>query len=116
MGEGDGLTWTEFASRYPSPDWDLDPSAVSAPGSESLLAFYERALQSLSDIVRQHPRQRVLVVCHGGVIEQAMKKSLGRPARERLRLRTEHCSMTEFEVRSEGWRLLRYNDAAPVAR
>ena len=34
------------------------------------------------------------------------------PDSGRLRLPTEHTSLTEWELDDEGWRLVRYNDAA----
>jgi broad specificity phosphatase PhoE len=57
----------------------------------------------------------VVLVVHGGVIEQAMKIMRGSARGDRLKLRTEHCSMTEIEVLDVGQRLLRYNDRAPLA-
>ncbi len=42
VGEGDGLPWAQYVERYGAPDWDLEPNALTAPGGESLLGFYER--------------------------------------------------------------------------
>ena len=113
-GEADGLTWPDFVKSYGVPDWARDPDAPLSPGGESLVAFAtrcERAFQTLAD---RHPGELVVVVCHGGVVEQLLRVVLGVDSRERLRLRTEHCSMAEVEIRDDRWRLLRYNDRAPV--
>jgi len=114
VGEGDGLAWSEYVKRYGSPDWDLEPNAVTAPGGESLLSFYERCREAIDRVVRRHPDELVVVVCHGGVIEQAMKIYQGLAPETRLRPRIENCSMTEIEFRDSGRRLLRYNDRAPL--
>ncbi len=54
-----------------------------------------------------------VLVCHAGVIESTMLAFLPVAAgRGRLGLATEHTSLTEWEQGEEGWRLLRYNDAA----
>jgi probable phosphoglycerate mutase len=114
VGEGDGLSWAAYVERYGAPDWDLEPNALTAPGGESLLGFYERCREAIERTVARHPEELVVVVCHGGVIEQAMKIYQGVGPEVRLRPRIENCSMTEIEFR-EGWRrLLRYNDRAPL--
>jgi probable phosphoglycerate mutase len=114
VGEGDGLPWAEYVERYGSPDWDLEPNALTAPGGESLLSFYERCHEAIDRVVTRHPEELVVIVCHGGVIEQAMKIYQGLAPETRLRPRIENCSMTEIEFRDGGRRLLRYNDRAPL--
>jgi 2,3-bisphosphoglycerate-dependent phosphoglycerate mutase len=114
VGEGDGLSWSEFAERFNPPNWDVHPHLENAPGGESLLSFYERVTSTLSLVAERHPAEMVVVVCHGGVIEQAVKWSLGLEPGRRLQSRIEHCSLTEIEVRGEYRRLLRFNDQSPL--
>jgi probable phosphoglycerate mutase len=113
-GEGDGLSWPEFTERYGEPDWDADPTTVLAPGGESWTGFVARASAGLETVAARHPGELIVVVCHAGVVESAMLRLLPMVGVHRLRLRTEHTSLTEFEVddRRGGWRLLRYNDTA----
>ncbi|NNN01069.1 MAG: histidine phosphatase family protein [Acidimicrobiaceae bacterium] len=115
VGEGDGLTWAEFTSRFGSPDWDLDPFQITAPGGESLMGFYERCRLAIERLVQRHPGELVVLVVHGGFIEQAMKLYLGVDGAVRLKPRIENCSMTEIEFDGDRRRLLRYNDRAPLA-
>lgn len=114
VGEGDGLTWSEFTARFGAPDWDNDPWAITAPGGESLMTFYERCRLAINDLVVRHPDEQVVLVVHGGFIEQAMKICLDVPANVRLKPRIENCSMTEIEFNADRRRLLRYNDRAPL--
>jgi probable phosphoglycerate mutase len=114
VGEADGLTWAQIAERYPLPDWDRDPSRVNVPGGESLLEFFQRCVDAIDRLVARHPRELVVLVVHGGFIEQAMKLYQGLAAGVRLRPRIEHCSMTEIEFDGERRRLLRYNDLSPI--
>jgi probable phosphoglycerate mutase len=114
VGEGDGLPWAQYVERYGAPDWDLDPDALTAPGGESLLGFFERCREAIERTVARHPKELVVIVCHGGFIEQAMKIYQGVGPEVRLRPRIENCSMTEIEFRDEWRRLLRYNDRAPL--
>ncbi len=114
VGDGDGLPWAEYVERYGAPNWDLEPGALTAPGGESLLGFYERCRAAIERLVARHPEELVVVVCHGGFIEQAMKIYQGVEPEVRLRPRIENCSMTEIEFREAWRRLLRYNDRAPL--
>ena len=114
-GEADGLTWDEMVARFGGPDWDESPGEPFSPGGESWLDFYERCERALLDIVARHPGERVILVVHGGVIEQAMKMLAHEAPNVRLRLRTENCSMTEIEFDGAQRRLLRYNDVAPLS-
>ncbi len=114
-GEADALTWQELIERFGEPDWDLEPERPLAPGAESWTGFYERCVRALGAIIERHPGELVVLVVHGGVIEQAMKLVQGCSPSARLRLNTENASMTEIEFKSSGRRLLRYNDRAPLA-
>lgn len=114
VGDGDGLPWAQYVERYPTPDWDVDPSAITAPGGESLLGFHERCREAIERLVERHRGELVVVVTHGGFIEQAMKIYQGVGPEVRLRPRIENCSMTEIEFKDHWRRLLRYNDRAPL--
>lgn len=114
VGEGDGLTWQEFVNRFGAVDWDQDPTALNAPGGESLVGFHERSIATLRDLISRHPTEQIVLVTHGGFIEQALKHLWGVPAHQRLLPRIENCSMTEIEFGDRLNRLLRYNDLAPV--
>jgi probable phosphoglycerate mutase len=115
VGEGDGLSWAEFTTRFGSPDWSIDPYQITAPGGESLMGFYERCRLAIERLVARHPSELVVLVVHGGFIEQAMKVYLGVEGHIRLKPRIENCSMTEIEFDGDRRRLLRYNDRAPLA-
>jgi probable phosphoglycerate mutase len=114
-GEADGLTWHEMVEKFGGPDWDNEPRQPFAPGGESWFGFYKRCEGALASIVERHRGERVVLVVHGGVIEQAMKIAERREPTARLKLLTENCSMTEIEFDGERRRLLRYNDRAPLA-
>jgi broad specificity phosphatase PhoE len=112
-GDADGLTWDEFVAKYGAPDFDAQPDLPLCPNGESWTEFVERASESLRTIAQNHPGQLVVVVCHAGVVEASLIAFLPvAPWRGRLKLRTEHTSLTEWELQEGGWQLLRYNDAA----
>lgn len=114
-GLADAMTWEEMIESFGGPDWDVDPTTPFAPEGESWTGFYERCVSAFARLSERHPEGLVLLFVHGGVIEQALKLAMGAPAHARLRLRTEHCSLTEIEIDRGEVRLLRYNDRAPRA-
>lgn len=114
-GEADGMTWAQIVERFGGADWDQDPNALFAPGGESWIGFYERCEKVLTTIEQRHHGQRVILVVHGGIIENAMKMLAHLAPAKRLGLLTENCSMTEIEFDGERRRLLRYNDRVPLA-
>jgi probable phosphoglycerate mutase len=115
-GEADGMRWDQFIEVYGVPDWDSDPTVPLTPGGESWTGFYERCRVALTELAERHAGELAVIVCHGGVVEQALKLVQDAGAGARLRLRTENCSMTEVEHRDGRWYLLRYNDRAPLPR
>jgi probable phosphoglycerate mutase len=113
-GDADGLTWEEFSAQYSGPNWDEHPDQPIAPGGESWTGFVLRVAGALEDIVNRHPGGLVVVACHAGVIEASLLSMLplvGGRAGARLQLRTQHASLTTWEVEEGRWRLLGYNDA-----
>jgi broad specificity phosphatase PhoE len=114
VGVADGLTWPEVKERFELPDWNVDASRRNVPGGESLVEFFYRARAAIERVVARHPDELVVIVTHGGVIEQAMKIYQGLEAATRLRPRIEHLSMTEIEFHEGALRLLRYNDLSPI--
>jgi len=117
-GEADGLTWSEFAERFGEPDWDLDPGRPIAPGGESWRGFVQRVSVALDELVAEHRGGLVVAACHAGVVEASLLAKMpvaGGLAGARLQLRTDHASMTTWEVEGDRWRLRAYNDTgSPV--
>jgi len=118
-GEADNMIWEDFAAAYGVPDWDVDPTVAIAPGGESWTEFVGRASGALAALAQRHRGERIVIATHAGVIESSILAFLHQPSAAapmpRLRLRTQHTSLTEWEYSDEGWRLLRYNDAAHLA-
>jgi broad specificity phosphatase PhoE len=117
-GDADGLSWEQFSGRFGTLDWDVDPDQPIAPNGESWTGFVNRVALTLDEIVGRHPGQLVVVACHAGVIEASLLAKVpvaGGLDGARLQLRTEHASMTRWEIEAGRWRLSGYNDAAHQA-
>ncbi len=114
-GEADGLNWSDFSARFGNPDWDTDPGRVIAPGGESWTGFVNRVADTLDAVAARHPGQLVVVACHAGVVEASLLAKtpvVDGLVGARMQLRTQHASLTTWEVDGSRWKLLGYNDGA----
>ena len=66
-GEAEGQTWDDLRARYPLLG-SRDPFVRRFPGSETWAEFSVRAGARLRRIADDHEGERVVVVCHGGII------------------------------------------------
>ncbi len=114
-GEADGLDWSDFSARFGNPDWDTDPGREIAPGGESWTGFVIRVSEALDRVALRHPGQLIVVACHAGVVEASLLAKLpvvGGTEGARMKLRTQHASLTTWEVDDGAWKLIGYNDGA----
>lgn len=112
-GEADGVGYKEFSSLF---EWagDVHPHLPLAPGGESLATFNYRTGQALYELIEQNAGTTMMIVCHGGVIDIAMRLFLGLGMNMQFVLWTLNTSITEFVTTDDPgvWRLVRYNDSA----
>jgi broad specificity phosphatase PhoE len=102
LGDWEGLHTEEVAIHFPQawtswteePDWDL------VPGGEGSARFQERVDAALDSIFKRHQGGDVLVVTHGGVIQIALHRVIGRPGRGIFPFRIQNASMTVIEKRN----------------
>lgn len=114
LGEWEGLNTEEIAERYPEawaswveePDWDV------VPGGEGAALFEARVAGALDEILRRHPSGDVLVLTHGGVIQIALHRVVGRPSRGLFPFRIQNASITVIERRAERTVIGAVNDIA----
>jgi probable phosphoglycerate mutase len=114
-GEADGLDWSEFSVRFGNPDWDTDPGRPIAPGGESWTGFVNRVSETLDTVAARHPGELVVVACHAGVVEASLLAKtpvVNGLTGARMQLRTQHASLTTWEVDGGRWKLIGYNDGA----
>jgi broad specificity phosphatase PhoE len=102
LGEWEGLLTEDIAVRYPEawagwteePDWDL------VPGGEGSAAFEARVKAALDSLLERHAQGDVLAVTHGGVIQIALHRVVGRPGRGIFPFRIQNTSMSVIEKRN----------------
>lgn len=118
-GAADGLSLAEFRKRYGSPEYESYPFRPLAPGGESWASFLLRVAGALLRIAGEYEDKRVVIVCHGGVIDGSFQTfaEMNLLAPKRLDFDTRNTSITHWHRHQHGalpprWRLMRYNDAA----
>lgn len=101
LGEWEGLTTEEIGARYPQAwaAWVKEPRWDLVPGGEGEEAFDIRVAGALEDIARRHDHGDVLVVTHGGVIQVALHRAVGKPSRGIFPFKIQNASITILERR-----------------
>jgi probable phosphoglycerate mutase len=101
LGDWEGLRVEDIAERFPGawarwgeePDWDL------VPGGEGAARFEARVIATLDKILDRHSHGDVLVVTHGGVIQVALHRVIGRPSKGLFPFKIQNASISVIEVR-----------------
>lgn len=112
LGQWEGLTRQEMASRYPSqwarwmaePDWDV------VPGGEGTGAFERRVEAALDVLLSRHPTGDILAITHGGVVQVLLARVLGRAPKGPFPFVVANASVTVLERRRGSLLIGRVND------
>jgi broad specificity phosphatase PhoE len=101
LGEWEGLHTEELASRYPEAwaRWTEEPSWDLVPGGEGAAVFEARVEAALDALFGRHPHGEAVVVTHGGVIQIALHRVVGRPSRGLFAFRISNASISVIEKR-----------------
>jgi phosphoserine phosphatase len=102
LGSWQGLRESELSdddkTRY--RNWEFDPSTISPPGGESILAALERVSPALKRIFEDHRGGTVLVVTHSIIGRVALSHLLGTDVRLVPRLRVKKASITKLRLQN----------------
>jgi probable phosphoglycerate mutase len=112
----DGMAMSDFVATYGTESWEDDPFGVTFPGGETLALFHYRIGAAIRSLTDGFPDATILVVCHGGVIDAAVRLALKAPSTGGFLLSTLNTSITELDLaRPNKWVMRRYGDAAHLA-
>lgn len=90
------MVWKQHASHVQKM-WS-DPMAFCAPNGEAVKDFAERIMAAWQTILTQHQGQRVLVVCHGGVMRILLQHLLHMHPKAMSRFRIPFAALSQFVV------------------
>lgn len=81
FGKVDGMRVDDIQRDHPEAwaGWLRFEEDFAMPDGESTRAFHARVMEAVQRVVAKHPRQRVVVVTHGGVLDMIYRtaRSLG---------------------------------------
>jgi len=92
-GDAEGMTWNEFAKKYPRSleNWGID----AVPGEEGRQNFRDRVSSTFGSLSEKHKGELAVIACHGGTILHILGHILSIPAIDVPRIRIENCSITK---------------------
>lgn len=114
LGDWEGLTTTEIAERHPEAwaGWVEEPAWDLVPGGEGEALFETRVSSALDEIFAKHSHGSVLVVTHGGVIQIALHRVVGRASRGLFPFTIHNASISVLEKRGGRMVIAGVNDVA----
>jgi len=97
FGDWTGLGWEEVKARYnvSAFQWLEKLEQAAIPNAECGKTFRARVEPCVEQILRDHPGQRVAVVCHGGTIRMILSIMLEMPLSKMAAFEIEYASVTQ---------------------
>ena len=99
LGDWEGLRAVEIAERFPDAwaRWSAEPDWDVVPGGEGAAPFETRVVAGLDAILARHSHGDVLVVTHGGVIQVALHRVVGRPSQGLFPFKIQNASISVID-------------------
>lgn len=117
IGDAEGMHIDDFKEKFGGYNVEEYPFRPVATGAENWGGFVLRVATALDRIVHEHEGKTIVIVCHGGVIDNSFVYFFGLNSLTlpQARFFTYNTSITQWrkykpEGRTAHWRLVRYND------
>ena len=96
LGDWEGLHSDELAQRFPETwdAWTREPNWDVVPRGEGASPFEKRVVSVLDRLFEQHSQGDAIVVTHGGVIQIALHRVVGRPSHGLFPFRISNASVS----------------------
>ena len=106
FGSAEGITYAELHQRYPHAFGrhlqDQDPD-FQVPEAETRRGFYARIAAAFEALAAERPGERVLLVCHGGVLAALYRHIHRIPAGELHSVEIPNAAYNRIARDSSGW-------------
>lgn len=96
FGIWEGLTYDEIQANYGDlyKEWRSNTLKVRIPKGESLEEVANRSIKAISQLVKEHDGEKIIVVTHGGVIRCILASVLRMDLNHFWRLRLDNTSVS----------------------
>ncbi len=117
LGEWEGLKRDEIVARYPTEweRWSAGPNWDIVPGGEGAAAFEARVGSALDRLVNKHRTGSIVIVTHGGVIQVALLRIVGRASTGLFPFTIENTSLTVLQGSPDRLVVGRVNDTCHLS-
>ena len=114
LGDWEGVHTDELARRFPEAwdAWTREPSWDVVPHGEGASAFETRVVSAMDRLFDQHSHGDAIVVTHGGVIQIALHRVVGRPSHGLFPFRISNGSVIILERRNGRMVIATVNDTS----
>jgi len=114
LGDWEGLHSDELAQRFPEAwdAWTREPNWDVVPRGEGASPFEKRVVSVLDRLFEQHSQGDAIVVTHGGVIQIALHRVVGRPSHGLFPFRISNASVSIVERRNGRMVIATVNDTS----
>lgn len=115
FGRAEGLTLEQVMEQFPELHAlreDSDDVSFAWPGGDHRVGFHERVYATFLGIIERYDRQRVAVVCHGGVIGSFFAQIDGGSPNDFVKYAVANCSITHLVVTADHTEVHLWNDVS----
>ncbi|MDE0205892.1 MAG: histidine phosphatase family protein [Candidatus Tectomicrobia bacterium] len=114
FGIWQGLSSQEIRQRHPDVYAARrdNPYDVAPAGAETWRQFYDRAVQTVKDILAAEQAGPVVLVTHSGVCTVLGLRAQGLDCTGRRTFESHNCGIHTIAVSGERWRAVRFNDTS----
>jgi alpha-ribazole phosphatase len=117
LGRWDGETYADILARDGEmlKSWTEDPTSITVPGGETLIAVQSRAMEWFAQAAAEFPDRTILASSHGGPIRAIISAVLGLPLAHLFRLTVDLASISIVNYKGHFSNLEEMNDRCHLA-
>lgn len=103
IGDWEGRTYRDLIDNEQLwQRWTQDPT-FAPPNGESPISFGKRVAETVQQLARRHPGERIVIVTHGGVIGCLLDLWIGGCTGDWVRWDPHNCAISELRWDGERW-------------
>jgi probable phosphoglycerate mutase len=112
LGILEGLSSDEAEAKFPDVynAFRVEDPDYLIPEGESIRQRYERSTEAVSEIAGRHPGERVVIVTHGGVLDDLYRRTKGLALDSRKDFKIYNGGINRLEVTGDRWEIVSWGD------